>query len=146
MKPYSLLLSACYAFWALSITYLSADPVHFQTLLAQNTYLGPIQPIPGNPHLVRVEIIVRDSPDSGGVQVQTVEFYNQKIPLKPRDIYGNRGGASFQISPGKQKLKWTVQRDKTIWPRTMTHEEEVNIDSRDYWVQILIVGDTATIN
>lgn len=118
----------------------------FLTLLAQNTYLGPIQPIPGDPHLVRVQIIVRDSPESGGVQIQNVEFDGQGIPLKPRDIYGNRGGASFQLPPGKRKLRWVVQRDKTIWPRTITREEEVNIDSRDYWIQISIVGDTASIN
>jgi hypothetical protein len=110
------------------------------------TYLGPIQPVPGDPHLVRIQIIVRDSPESGGVQIQNVEFDHQTIPLKPRDIYGNRGGASFQLPPGKRKLRWVVQRDKTIWPRTISHEEEVNIDPRDYWIQILIVGETATIN
>lgn len=114
--------------------------------LAQNTYLGPIQPIPGDPHLVRIQILVRDSPESGGVQVQSVEFNGQGVPLKPRDIYGNRGGASFQLAPGKQKLKWVVQRSKMIWPRTITHEEEVTIDPRDYWIQISIVGDQATIS
>lgn len=117
-----------------------------QYLLAQNTYLGPIQPIPGNPDLVRVQIVVRDSPDSGGAQIQSVEFNGQRIPLKPRDIHGNRGGASFQVPPGKRKLKWVVQNDKVTWPRTNKHEEEVNIDGRDYWIQILIVGDTASIS
>jgi hypothetical protein len=116
------------------------------SLKAQNTYLGPIQPIPGNPQLVRIEILVRDSPESGGLQIQSVEFAGQGIPLRPRDIYGNRGSASFQLPPGKQNLKWTVQRSKTIWPRTITHKEEVTIDPRDYWIQIVIVGDTATIN
>jgi hypothetical protein len=115
-------------------------------LFGQNTYLGPIHPIPGDPHLVRIQINVRDSPDSGGVQIQNVEFNGQGIPLKPRDVYGNRGGASFQLPPGKQKLRWTVQRSKTVWPRTVTHEEEVTIDPRDYWIQISIVGETASIS
>ena len=116
------------------------------TLLGQSTYLGPIQPIPGDPHLVRIEIIVRDSPESGGVQIQNVQLNGQNIPLKPRDIYGYRGGASFQLPPGKQELEWTVQRSKTIWPRTITRKEEVTIDPRDYWVQISITGETVSIN
>jgi hypothetical protein len=116
-----------------------------QTLQSQNTYLGPIQPIPGNPQLVRIQISVRDSPESGGPQVQSVSFAGYAIPLKPRDVYGNRGGASFQLPPGKQKLVWKVRRDKTYWPRVISREEEVTIDPKDYWIQISIVGESATI-
>lgn len=114
-------------------------------LVTQNTYLGPTSPVPGNPHLVRVEILVKDSTDLAGVQIQSVTFDDQSIPLKPRDIFGKRGAASFQLQPGKYTLRWTVNRDKIVWPRTITHEEEVTIDPRDLWVQILIEGDNASI-
>jgi hypothetical protein len=113
--------------------------------LAQNTYYGPITPIPGNPQLVRVQVLVRDSPASGGVQIESAEFNGQGIPLKPRDIYGNRGGASFQVPPGKYKLRWRVKVDKQTWPRATEHVEEVNVDPRDFWIQITIVGDEASI-
>jgi hypothetical protein len=131
---------------ALKIFELAPIQAKEALFLAQNTYLGPIQPIPGDPHLVRIQILIRDSPELGGVQIQSVQFDSQNIPLKPRDIYGNRGGASFQLPPGKRKLQWTVRRDRSIWPRTVSHEEEVTIDPRDSWIQISIVGDTASID
>ena len=115
------------------------------TSFAQYTYKGPTQPIPGNPQLVRVEVIVRDSPEAGGVQVQTVAFNGEGVPLKPRDIFGNRGTASFQVLPGKYKLQWTVQRDKFIWPRNLTREEIVTIDPRDLWIQVSIEGEEVSI-
>lgn len=125
-------------------TYLSCPPSE-GGLITQNTYLGPKEPIPGKPHLVRVEILIKDSADLAGVQIQSVTFDGQSIPLKPRDIFGKRGAASFQLEPGKYTLRWTVNRDKIIWPRTLSHEEEVIIDPRDLWVQILIEGDQASI-
>ena len=113
--------------------------------LTQNTYLGPTSPLPGNPYLVRVELLVRDSPDLAGAQIQNVVFDGQAIPLKPRDIFGKRASASFQLAPGKYNLRWTVQRDKFVWPRTLTHAEEVDISPKDLWIQILIEGDSASI-
>jgi hypothetical protein len=114
-------------------------------LLAQNTYLGPVKPVPGNPELVQVEVIVRDSPVLGGVQVQSVEFDGKSVPLKPRDVFGNRGKASFQVSSGHYTLRWVVRRDKILWPRTMSYEETVTIDPRDLWVQISIEGEASSI-
>lgn len=114
-------------------------------LVAQNTYFGPTSPLPGNPTLIQVEILIRDSPDLGGVQIESASFNGQQIPLKPRDIFGNRGSASFQVPPGKYSLEWTVQKDAIRWPRTITHTEEVHIDKRDLWVQIAIEGDEASI-
>jgi len=59
--------------------------------LVQNTYFGPIAPAPGNQQLIRVEVIIRDDPAPGGLQVQEVQFNRTKIPLKPRDVNGFRG-------------------------------------------------------
>lgn len=114
--------------------------------LASNTYFGPVTPAPGNPQLVRIELMVRDSPDASGLQIVSVQFDHTSVPLKPRDIYGNRGNASFQVKPGKYQLIWTVNRDKFAWPRTVTHEEVVTVNPRDLWLQISIVGETASIN
>jgi hypothetical protein len=113
------------------------------SLLASYSYQGPTHP--ATQKLVRIEVLVRDSPEPGGVQIQSVTFNGRSIPLQPRDIYGNRGTGSFQLSPGKYKLHWVVQRDKLLWPRTLTHEEEVTIDPRDLWIQIEIVGEEASI-
>jgi len=113
--------------------------------IASYSYQGPTQPVPGNPKLVRVEVLVRDSPQSAGVQIKSVEFNGQGIPLQTRDIYGNRGTGSFQVPPGKYKLRWVVQRDKLLWPRQINHEEEVTIDPRDLWLQIEIIGEEASI-
>ena len=110
------------------------------------SYQGPTEPVPGNPQLVKIEILVRDSPEAGGVQVQNVTFNGKEIPLQPRDIYGNRGSAGFQLSPGKYSLRWTVQKDKFAWPRVISHEEEVTVDPRDLWLQISIVGEKASIS
>lgn len=114
-------------------------------IIAQNTYLGPIAPVPGDPQLIRVEIIVNDDPKLGGLQIQKVIFNSTDVPLKPRDINGFRGQASFQLPPGKYKLKWIVNRDKYAWPRTASHEEIVTLDKRDLWVQITIQGEEAKI-
>lgn len=115
-------------------------------LLTQNTYMGPTTPIPGNPSLVRVEVLVRDSPELAGVQIQSVIFDEKEIPLKPRDILGKRASASFQLPPGSYLLRWTVEKDKIVWPRTISHEEMVTIDPRDLWIQILIEGEHVSIN
>ena len=115
-----------------------------EKLLASFTYEGPTKPVPGNPKLVRVQVNVRDSPDSGGGQIQSVEFNGSSIPLQPRDIHGNRGKGSFQVHPGNYSLRWVVQQDAKIWPRNLTHEEEVTVDPRDLWLQIEIIGNEAS--
>lgn len=116
-----------------------------KSLLASYTYKGPTQSVPGRPQLVQVQILVRDSPQTAGVQIKSVDFNGQTIPLQPRDIFGNRGTGSFQVPPGKYKLRWVVQRDKLVWPRIQSHEEEVTVDPRDLWLQIEIVGEEASI-
>src|SRR3989344_2524654 len=117
----------------------------FGALTAQNTYLGPTSPVPGSPKTVRVEGIVHDSPTPAGVQIESVQFDGASIPLTPRDVHGYRATASFQVFPGKYKLRWKVKRDKLVWPRTVSHEEEVTVDPRDLWLQISIEGETASI-
>ncbi len=121
---------------------------HHSALLTQNVneYLGPKQKVPGNPQLIRVQVLVNDDPSPKGVQVLEATFNQKNIPLKPRDIYGFRGQASFQTPPGKYRLKWKVQRDRFAWPRTTSHEEEVTLDPRDLWIQITIVGENAAIS
>lgn len=121
---------------------------HHSSLITQNTntYLGPNQKVPGNPQLIRVQVLVYNDPNPKGVEIGEVDFDGTSIPLKPRDIYGFRGQASFQKSPGKYKLSWVVERDKQAWPRTINHEEEVILDPRDLWIQITITGDTAEIS
>ena len=114
-------------------------------LIAQNTYLGPTSRGQGNSKLIRVEISVNDDPKLGGVEINDVRFNNTSIPLKPRDISGFRGQGSFQLPPGKYKLNWSVNRDKSAWPRSVSHEELVTLDPRDLWVQILVVGDEVSI-
>ena len=133
------LTAFCLYFWKKS------GEVSTQSLVASYSYQGPTQAVPGNPKLVRVQVLIRDSPVAGGVRVQSVDFNGQGIPLQPPDLFGNRGTGSFQVPPGKYKLRWVVQRDKLIWPRVLTHEEEVNIDPRDLWLQIEIVGEEASI-
>ncbi|HLB53413.1 MAG TPA: hypothetical protein VJK48_06885 [Chlamydiales bacterium] len=125
--------------------YLAVSLCFSSLLFAQYTYEGPTQPVPSNIKLIKVELLIKDSPELGGVRIQSVVFDGKSIPLKPPDIFGNRGSAGFQLSPGKYRLRWIVQKDKESWPRTVTHEEEVTIDSRDLWVQILIEGDEASI-
>lgn len=116
-----------------------------ETLVTQSTYFGPTEPIPGDPQLIKVELLIKDSPDLAGVQIQSVIFNGQAIPLKPRDIFGNRGGASFQLPAGTYSLRWTVKRDKLVWPRTQSYQEEVILSPKDLWVQILIEGEKASI-
>jgi hypothetical protein len=111
-----------------------------------NEYLGPDGKAPTSKELIRIQILVNDDPSPQGVQIQSVAFDGKSISLKPRDVYGFRGQASFQLPPGKYKLNWTVQRDKYIWPRTVSHEEEVILDPRDLWIQITIIGDSASIS
>jgi hypothetical protein len=111
-----------------------------------NTYLGPSSPVPGNPQLIRVQVLVNDALDQKGLHILEADFDGTEIPLKPRDVYGFRGQASFQKPPGKYKLRWKMQRDKIVWPRTISHEEEVTLDVRDLWIQITITGDSAAID
>lgn len=121
---------------------------HHSELIAQNTntYLGPNERIPGNPQLIRVQILVYNDPSPRGVKIVNAKFNGKSIPLKPADIYGYRGQASFQKPPGKYKLTWEVERDKETWPRTIDHEEDVFLDARDYWIQITVTGDIAEIS
>ncbi len=118
----------------------------FALLLTTNTYLGPKSPVEGSPQLVKVQVVVRDALENGGPQVLSVQFNQQNIPLKPRDIYGNRGMGSFQVPPGKYKLQWKVNKNKLVWPRNIDREEQVTISPRDQWVQILIEGEKVSIS
>lgn len=122
--------------------------LNLNDLTAQNsnTYLGPSKKIPGNPQLLRVQILVNDDPNPQGVQIVEATFDGKDIPLKPRDIYGFRGQASFQTPPGKYKLRWKVHLDKFAWPRTQSHEEEVTLNGKDLWLQITITGEKASIS
>lgn len=116
-------------------------------VLAQNTYFGPIQPLPpGSPHRIRVEILIYDDPAPGGVEIDSVEFNGQAIPLKPRDIHAFRGEASFQLPAGNYPLKWKVRRDRWVWPRTLAYKQQVHIDARDLWLQIVIQGHRVEIH
>jgi len=118
------------------------------TLIAStsNSYLGPKKPQVGNPQLIQIQVTLQDSADAKGPQIVSAEFNGTSIPLQPRDIYGNRGAASFQVPPGKYKLRWKINLDKQAWPRTVSHEEIVNVSPRDSWLQILIQGDSASIH
>lgn len=116
-----------------------------EKIISQSTYFGPTSSVPGNPELIKVEVLIHDSPKLSGVQIQSVVFNGQAIPLKPRDIFGKRGEASFQLPPGTYSLRWTVQRDKLLWPRTLSFSEEVILDAKDLWVQILIEGEEVSI-
>lgn len=145
----TLLFAACFLIGSL---FLLSYPSNFKkfsifnsTEVVQNTYLGPIAPVPGNPQLIRVEIIVNDDPELGGLQIVDVKFNSTQIPLKPRDINGFRGQASFQLPPGKYKLSWKLNRDKYVWPRTVSHEQIVHLNARDLWVQVTIQGEDASI-
>jgi hypothetical protein len=112
---------------------------------AQNTYFGPTQAAPGNAQLVRVEVSVQDSSEPGGLQIQSVKFDGQSIPLKPRDIHGYRAKGSFQVKPGTYQLTWVVNRDKSAWPRNVRHEADVKVDPRDLWIQVHIEGENVSI-
>lgn len=124
----------------------ATPPSQIANNLLGYTYLGPVKSNPSKPQLVRVEVLVRDATESDGLQIVSVEFNKTNIPLKPRDIYGVRGTASFQVKPGDYPLRWVVNRDKFAWPRTLTHEETVTVSPRDFWLQISIVGETASID
>jgi hypothetical protein len=113
---------------------------------AGNTYFGPKSPPAGNPQLIYVQIYLKDSPDSAGPELVQVQFDHTNIPLKPRDLRGDRGSASFQLKPGKYKLRWKVNLHRYEWPRTSDHEIEVTLDPRDLWIQLEIEGETATIS
>lgn len=115
----------------------------FSGLFGQSsTYLGPKSPEKG---LIRVEVLVQDSPELGGLKIDSASFNGESIPLKPSDVNGYRGGASFQVPPGVYKLIWVVLRDKTYWPRKITHESTVSVSSKDTWVQVSIQGEEASI-
>lgn len=117
-------------------------------LIAQNTntYFGPREKLPRNSQLIRVQILVNDDPNPQGVQIDEISFDGQAIPLKPRDVHGFRGQASFQLKAGQYTLKWKVRRDSSDWPRLISREEEVHLNAQDLWIQISIVGETATIS
>lgn len=135
-------------FYSASFFYSARETAFLPTseLLAQsNTYFQPKLSPDDQSQTVRVQILIRDSPDPAGLQILSVSFNGQKIPLQPRDIYGNRGSGSFEVQPGKYKLKWTLNRSKRVWPRRVTHEEIVHVNPRDLWLQIQITGEQAEI-
>jgi len=117
-------------------------------MIAQNVneYFGPNIKVPGNPDLVRLQILIYDDPSPQGHKILKVEFNHTNISLKPADVWGFRGQGSFQIRPKKYKIKWTTQRDDFAWPRSITHEQEVVVASRDLWLQITLEGDSISIN
>jgi hypothetical protein len=148
MNPIRLILLVGAALTVLGTSlFLKKEPL-LPHLVAQNVneYLGPKKRPSSKAQMVQVQILVNDDPSPQGVQIESVSFNQKNLTLKPRDIYGFRAESSFQVPPGKYKLKWKVQRDRSIWPRTLSHEEEVNVDPRDMWIQITIRGEEASIS
>lgn len=140
------ILGALFAFRQKEPPLFSAK--HYFNFLSQNTntYLGPSQRLTGDPQLIRLQVLIYNDPNPKGAKIVNAKFNGTSIPLKPRDIFGYRGQASFQKPPGKYKLSWEVERDKTIWPRIIDHEEEVFLSDKDYWIQITITGEQAEIS
>lgn len=112
---------------------------HLPVVQNINEYLGPTERIQG-PEKVRVQLLINDAPSLSEGQIESVSFNGKTLTLKPRDVYGFRGQASFQMPPGRYLLKWTVRRDRWIWPRTVYHSEEITLSPNDLWVQIQITG------
>ena len=109
---------------------------------AQSTYYGPTSPVPG---LIKIEIQIYDDPELGGPKIVEVQFHNQQIALKPPGVRGYRGGASFQLEPGSYDLIWRVSSSTFTWPRTVKHQQKIQIGPRDVWVQIAIHGNAAAV-
>ena len=112
------------------------------TCYAQSTYYGPTSPVPG---LIKVEIQIYDDPELGGAKIEEVLFHNQQISLKPPGVHGYRGGGSFQLEPGSYDLIWRVSSSTIAWPRTVKHQQKVQVGTRDVWVQITIHGNSAAV-
>lgn len=109
---------------------------------AQTPYYGPTSPTTG---LIPIQIQFYDDPSLGGVTIEEASFDGQEIPLKPSGIRGYRGGGSFKKAPGSYELLWTISRPGTDWPRTVQHQQIIDIKEGDVWVQLAIHGETATI-
>lgn len=141
-----LVLGAGLALFGMFAFFYRSIPVT-ESLVVQNVnnYFGPSEKIPGNPDLIRVQVLIYDDPNPQGVKISSVIFNGQTIPLKPADIWGFRGQGSFQLRPNKYALSWKVKRSSTSWPRNETQKQEVELDARDLWIQITIHGDQASI-
>ena len=63
-----------------TLFYFNRGPFPSGELLASNTYLSPTKPIPGNPQLVRVEVLVLDSSDPAGPKSSA---WNSTKPMFP---------------------------------------------------------------
>ena len=116
------------------------------SLFAQSTYYGPTsQPSPLSPHLVKVQIQAYDDPDLGGAKIASLSFNQTAIPLKPSDIYGFRGSAGFQLKAGSYSLNWETSNGTNNWPRTIKHQQQIQVQDKDVWVQISIQGEKVVI-
>ncbi len=125
--------------------------IFLNTGFGQVPYYGPdesphvTQPSPKVSQKIRVQILVYDQPDLGGLTIQEVSFNGTTLALQPADLNGFRGGGSFALSPGSYSLNWIVSRDARVWPRTIKHRQTVQITSKDSWMQVTIQGDQVTV-
>lgn len=132
-----ILLLGAALFGAGVVLFFLQNPIY-----AQTTYFGPTSPQPG---LVMVDVQIFDDPSLGGVKIEEVVFNGQMIPLKPAGIHGLRGGGGFQLRPGTYKLSWKVSRISKDWPKTISHQEKIVVQSNDTWVQVEIHGEKSQI-
>jgi hypothetical protein len=109
---------------------------------AQTPYYGPTSP---QSNLIKVDIQIYDDPDLGGVRVEEASFNGQSIMIKPPGLHGFRGGGGFQVKPGSYRLVWVVSRMSTDWPRTIRHEQKIQVKQGDVWIQVSIHGNRVDI-
>jgi hypothetical protein len=120
-------------------------------LIGQVPYYGPnegphfTQPRLSVSEKVRVQILIYDQPDLGGLKIEEVIFNGTSLSLQSADLNGFRGGGSFQVIPGTYQLVWKVSRSTKDWPRVLKHQKEIKINQRDSWMQITIQGDQSTV-
>lgn len=120
--------------------------------VAQSNYYGPKPPphflAPPTTNTIRIQLQIYDDPSLGGARIQSVTFNNQDIPLQNADIHGFRGGAGFQVSPGKYDLLWKVLSfdNSSQQSSIQQHKETIAISKSDAWIQITIQGEEASIN
>lgn len=95
--------------------------------------------------LINIQITIADQEDASKGRIESVTFNGKPIDLQPPNPTRLRATIYPQIPPGQYEIAWTVRKDYSAWPQTITHNKEISITTQDQWMEILIEGDQLNI-
>ncbi len=108
--------------------------------LSYNPYrAGPPQ------NLINIQITFMDPENDVQGVIESATFDGKPVELQSPNPTRLRATIYPRVEPGTYELSWTVRKNSAVWPQTLSNNKEITITKQDQWMEILVEGNSITI-